>query len=195
MHPEFPPSGSTMAESPLPSSRARWQPISWPRMGADTTATSSMALTASSTVAQWSRIHCAHSRLLTAPGVPAAAKSAEPRYRACAARPAEFTASVVPLSHMLRPTTPYRDSQAVSPDSLLVPCGTAHRTGSSLMAQSMVRDTTLATLLPDQNTLVHIFPPYLSDDFKYQRGAWPPVTRGSLWAWSHTREAKDQNVH
>ena len=60
---------------------------------------------------------------------------------------------------MLRPTTPNRDSQAPSPATLLVPSGTAHSTGSSLTAQSMVRDTTLATLLSDQNTLVHILVP------------------------------------
>ena len=36
-----------------------------------------------------------------------------------------FTASVVPQSHMLSPTTPNRDSQVASPAALFVPSGTA----------------------------------------------------------------------
>jgi hypothetical protein len=57
---------------------------------------------------------------------------------------------------MLNPTTPNRDRQ-VSPRALRrVPSGTAQSTGSSLTAQSMVRETTLATPFPDQKILVHI---------------------------------------
>ena len=68
----------------------------------------------------------------------------------------EFTASVVPAPHMLTPTTPKRERQ-LSPGAVrCVPAGTAHSRGSSLTAQSMVRETTLATAFPDQKTLVHM---------------------------------------
>src|ERR1039457_1555945 len=180
-----------MAESPLASSRARWQPSSCPRTGTDTTGRSRSAETASSTVAQWSRAHCAHSRLVMAAGLPGAAKPAVPRYSTCAARPALFTASVVPESHMLSPTTPNRDSQAASPAALLVPSGTAHSTGSSRTSQSMVRETTLATLLSDQNTLVHIsrLPQRISSS-QYCHGAQPPVPRGPRARGCGARQVK-----